>query len=59
MTDWLDTFAGTFLDPLPAGAREAVVAEVARAVEPVLRDGAGRWHADYVRLRFAASRPPA
>lgn len=59
MTDWLDTFAGTFLDPLPAGARDAVKAEVARALAPVLRDAARRWHADYVRLRFAAVRPPA
>jgi len=23
----------------------------------VLRDGAGQWRADYVRLRFAAVRP--
>ena len=57
MTDWLDTFAGAFLDPLPPAEREAVKAEAARVMAPVLRDAAGQWRADYVRLRFAAVRP--
>lgn len=59
LSDWLDTFAGAFLDPLPADARQAVAAEVARVTAPALRDATGAWQADYVRLRFAAFRPPA
>jgi trans-aconitate methyltransferase len=59
LADWLDTFATPFLDPLPADVRDAVAADVTRAAAPDLRDGSGRWHADYVRLRFAATRPPA
>ncbi|MGE5148008.1 MAG: class I SAM-dependent methyltransferase [Candidatus Eiseniibacteriota bacterium] len=57
MTDWLDTFAESFLGAVPAAERAAVKAEAAQAMAPVLRDASGRWHADYVRLRFAARRP--
>ena len=47
---------------LAGGARAlprptAVKAEVAREVEPELRDADGIWTADYVRLRFAADKP--
>jgi trans-aconitate methyltransferase len=52
VTDWLATFAGSFLrevdDPDEAGA------EVAELLRPSLCDEQGRWTIDYVRLRFAA-----
>jgi len=54
---WLTTFAGGYLATVPAGEREAVIAEVIAALRPKLCDGQGRWIADYVRLRFAAARP--
>ncbi|MGF1640237.1 MAG: class I SAM-dependent methyltransferase [Rhodospirillales bacterium] len=54
LADWLQTFAGRFLDALPPTERPAVVAEVEETLAPFLRDDAGRWTVDYVRLRFAA-----
>ncbi|HEY2472737.1 MAG TPA: methyltransferase domain-containing protein [Terracidiphilus sp.] len=54
MEGWLRTFRRGVLDGLPEDAREAVVKETAELLAPVLRDEAGNWTADYVRLRFAA-----
>lgn len=54
---WLETFAESFTLRLPAAERGAFLAEVARALEPELRDADGRWTADYVRLRFVARKP--
>jgi len=54
MGGWLETFAEAFLGRLPAAERPAYIAEVSAALAPHLRDRAGRWTADYVRLRFAA-----
>jgi trans-aconitate methyltransferase len=60
MADWLETFTQGVLSALPAADRGAVVEEVADALRPRLFDGkTGQWVADYVRLRFAARRPPA
>ena len=53
---WLETFAQPFSAALPVPERDALLAEVAEACRPALCDAAGRWQADYVRLRFAASR---
>jgi SAM-dependent methyltransferase len=53
---WLHTFAQPFLAALPSDAREAVMHDVAARLRPVLRDASGRWTADYVRLRIAASK---
>lgn len=53
---WLDTFAESWLAALEPAEAEAVKAEVAREVEPALRDADGVWNADYVRLRFAADK---
>ena len=39
---------------LPEPRREAARARVAALAAPALRDGAGNWTADYVRLRFRA-----
>lgn len=54
--DWLRTFRGGFLDAagVPEGAQDDVIAEAELRAAPLLRDGRGRWTADYVRLRFAA-----
>jgi trans-aconitate methyltransferase len=55
MRAWLETFRAGLLARLPAAEREAVVTETVAMLEPVLRDSAGNWTADYVRLRFRAS----
>lgn len=56
---WLKTFRAGFLDE--AGVPEAARADIVDAVEallaPQLRDGAGNWSADYVRLRWQARKP--
>jgi hypothetical protein len=53
---WLETFAHSFLDGLSGDARVEYLSEVRAALEPQLRDGDGTWVADYVRLRFAATK---
>jgi hypothetical protein len=59
VTGWLETFAESFTNALPVEKRAAFLAEVQTALEPKLRDTEGRWTADYVRLRFAATKPAA
>ena len=53
---WLETFAQSFLDGLSGEARAEYLQEVRTALEPQLRDRDGTWIADYVRLRFAATK---
>src|SRR5215471_19189684 len=53
---WLETFAQSFLEGLPSAAREEYLQEVRAALEPQLRESDGTWVADYVRLRFAATK---
>ena len=55
---WLETFAQNFLHALPASEKPAYLQEVRAVLEPQLRDSAGIWVADYVRLRFAAAKAP-
>lgn len=55
---WLETFAESFLTAVPPRDRPALLADVAAEAAPLLRDAAGGWHADYVRLRFAACLAP-
>jgi trans-aconitate methyltransferase len=57
MVGWLDTFAETFLRRLPAEERVGARDEAIAMLRPVLCDEAGRWTADYMRLRFLARRP--
>lgn len=59
VTGWLETFAESFTAGLPAADRPALLAEVRDALRPVLADADGNWTADYVRLRFAATRDGA
>jgi trans-aconitate methyltransferase len=54
MSGWLQTFARGFLSLLPEPDREAAVSETVELLRPILRDTAGQWTADYVRLRFLA-----
>jgi trans-aconitate methyltransferase len=54
---WLETFGESFTSALPPEARAAYLQEVRAALEPLLRDGSGTWIADYVRLRFMATKP--
>ncbi len=54
---WLDTFAGVFVADVAPGDAPGLLNEAVAALRPQLLDAAGRWSADYVRLRFAAHRP--
>jgi trans-aconitate methyltransferase len=54
---WLDAFAEDFLGALPEAEQAAARAEVVALLQPVLMDERGNWIADYVRLRFRATRP--
>jgi trans-aconitate methyltransferase len=56
VTGWLETFAQSFLMALPSSAREEYLQEVRSTLEPQLRESDGIWVADYVRLRFAATK---
>lgn len=53
---WLETFRRGVLQALPAEMRPRIVEETAALLAPALRDAAGNWWADYVRLRFRAWR---
>jgi len=53
---WLETFAQSFLDGLTGDARAEYLQEVRTTLEPQLRQHDGTWIADYVRLRFAATK---
>jgi trans-aconitate methyltransferase len=57
ITGWLETFAESFTSALAPEARGAFLVEVRDALRPALCDADGCWTADYVRLRFAATRP--
>lgn len=54
---WLETFAQSFIAAVPAAGRADFIAEVVEQCRPHLCDSAGRWTADYVRLRFRAIKP--
>ena len=56
---WLETFAQPFAAILPESERAAFFERVAESCRPKLCDNSGRWHADYVRLRFSATKPAA
>lgn len=57
MAGWLGTFGESFFSQLPPRDRAGALAEVIERLRPLLCDHAGRWTADYVRLRFAARLP--
>ena len=51
---FLDVFAQNFFREFKSEERIRAKSEVADLLRPVLCDEAGRWTADYMRLRFAA-----
>ncbi len=53
---WLETFALNFFQGLSDEARSDYLQEVRTVLEPQLRNTNGTWVADYVRLRFAATK---
>jgi hypothetical protein len=55
MAEWLRTFRNGVLNALPEAMRETVVDETTALLAAALRDEAGNWIADYVRLRFIAT----
>jgi trans-aconitate methyltransferase len=54
ITAWLETFAQSFFHGFSTDARAEYLQEVSATLAPRLRDRAGTWIVDYVRLRFAA-----
>lgn len=56
VSGWLETFAQPCTATLPADERPGFIAEVVEALRPVLCDANGNWEADYVRLRFSATK---
>jgi len=55
---FLETFGHSFLEGFSGNTRTEFLQEVQTALEPQLRDSHGTWIADYVRLRFAATKAP-
>ena len=53
---YLETFALSFFQGFSDEARRDYLQEVRMVLEPQLRDADGYWVADYVRLRFAATK---
>lgn len=53
---WLEVFAQPFTQPIAKAHRASFLEEVRNELATSLRDGAGNWYADYVRLRFKATK---
>jgi trans-aconitate methyltransferase len=53
---FIETFGICFLEGLSGAARDEYLQEVRAALEPQLVNEQGVWIADYVRLRFAATK---
>ena len=56
-TDWIDTFCENFIFVVPELDRSAFKEEVTESLRAKLFEPHGNWVADYVRLRFSATRP--
>ena len=56
MDSWLNTFRNGVLDRLSPTDRATALNRTLVLLEPILRDYEGNWTADYVRLRFHATR---
>src|SRR5690625_3335960 len=53
VVEWLEMFAGTFFEGIPAGKKQALLYEMQESLcDELYQDGA--WVADYKRLRFYA-----
>jgi SAM-dependent methyltransferase len=51
---WLSTFRESYFEQWPSSEREKIADEIEELLAPALRDKAGNWTADYVRLRVLA-----
>lgn len=56
MALWLNTFRNGVLDRIAPAGRELAVSRTVDLLRPILCDAEGNWTADYVRLRFHATR---
>ena len=56
MESWLNTFRNGVLDQLNPTDRVTVLTKTVSLLDPILRDTDGNWVADYVRLRFHATK---
>jgi trans-aconitate methyltransferase len=56
ISGWLEVFAQPFTQSVRETEPKDFLEEVRRELEPNLRDEQGNWFADYVRLRFHATR---
>jgi trans-aconitate methyltransferase len=56
MDSWLNTFRNGVLDQLDATDRATALNRTVNLLQPILRDADGNWTADYVRLRFRATK---
>lgn len=57
---WLETLARPFVHAFAEGPpRRAFIAGVSERLRPALQNTDGSWTADYVRLRFVATKPGA
>jgi trans-aconitate methyltransferase len=56
MESWLNTFRNGVLDRLNPTDRAQAITNTIALLEPTLRDADGNWTADYVRLRFHATK---
>lgn len=56
MLGWMRTFAGPYTRHLPHDRKEAFLHRVVSLLAPALCDSRGAWTADYVRLRFVATK---
>jgi trans-aconitate methyltransferase len=54
---WMETFFECFIAAIPVRQRPEFVDEVREALRTRLCDARGHWTADYILLRFAATRP--
>ena len=53
---WLETFGKSFLEDAEPEVQKAMIDEIEELLAPALQDEYGNWTADYIRLRFKASR---
>jgi trans-aconitate methyltransferase len=53
---WLEVFAQPFRNAVAPSEQQKLLNEVRSEIEPTLRDTSGTWTADYVRLRFKATK---
>lgn len=56
MESWLNTFRNGVLDQLNPADRASALSQTVDLLRPILCDADGNWSADYVRLRFHATK---